>query len=87
VSDFSEVNLSDVPEWARSVFEKDTATVAETTEPVQSALSYKDDAAWPLLMEAAVVNAFLPQDLSPSRKMQGPKLSRLPSILTVLNKL
>src|SRR5687767_918349 len=56
----SDIDLSGVPSWARSALEG-------TLEPEvpESALTYREDAAWPLLVEAAVVNTFLPQELAP----------------------
>lgn len=60
MSNTSDIDLSGVPDWALSALDREPqAQVAE------SALSYKEDAAWPLLVEAAVVNTFLPQDLAP----------------------
>ncbi len=60
MSDTSEIDLSNVPSWARSVLDRELQPQAS-----QSALSYRENAAWPLLVEAAVVNTFLPKDLAP----------------------
>jgi hypothetical protein len=60
VSDTSDIDLTGVPSWARSVLERELQP-----QESQSALSYRGNAAWPLLVEAAVVNTFLPQDLAP----------------------
>jgi hypothetical protein len=60
VSDISDFDLSDVPSWARSVLDRELQP-----QESESALSYREDAVWPLLVEAAVVNTFLPQDLAP----------------------
>lgn len=67
MTDRSNINLSDLPDWARSALEESsTMQSAESTESFESTLTYRDGAAWPLLMDAAVVNAFLPQELAPS---------------------
>jgi hypothetical protein len=60
VSDTSDFDLSAVPDWARNVLER-----SPQVKSSQSVLDYREAAAWPLLVEAAVVNTFLPQDLAP----------------------
>ncbi len=55
-----EWNLNSVPEWARAALDE---ALSQPSAP--SVLDYRNNAAWPLLVEAAVVSSFLPRDLAP----------------------
>ena len=54
-------NFRSLPEWARGAVEAATKQVSE-----RSVLEHLDAPAWPLLVEAAVVGAFLPRELHPT---------------------
>lgn len=56
----SDIDLSGVPDWALGALDRELQP-----QVAESALSFHEDDAWPLLVEAAVVNTFLPQDLAP----------------------
>ena len=58
-----------LPEWARKAFMDALETV--TPKPKPSALTYRQTAAWQLLVEASVVSGFMPRELAPGN-LDGP---------------
>lgn len=63
----------DIPEWARAALDE---PLEET--PTHSVLDHRQEDAWPLLLEAAVVSSFLPRNLAPEL-VQGEKRSEAES--------
>src|SRR5262245_18395080 len=67
MNDRSESNLKIqiLPEWARDVLD-----AALSPTPSKSALDHRGAAARPLMVDAAVINDFLPRDLAPDAEMR-----------------
>src|SRR5262245_16608003 len=65
MNDHPESNLESLPGWARDALE-----AALSPPPSRSALIHRDTAAWPLMVDAAVINNFLPRDLAPDAVMK-----------------
>ncbi len=63
MDDLPEVDSEEMPEWAVRTF---NAALKRVAAAAPSAADHRGAAAWPLLVEAAVVNAFLPRELAPS---------------------
>lgn len=61
MSDQAEWDLNKLPRWAQVAFQSASAS----PQPALSAVAHRGTAAWPLLIEAAVVSSFLPRDLAP----------------------
>ena len=55
-----EFNPDDAPDWVLAALNR-----ALSRPPAQSVLDHRDGAAWPMLVEAALVSSFLPRDLAP----------------------
>jgi hypothetical protein len=60
MSESSDLDPEELPQWVRAAFER-----AMSAAPTPSVLDHRDDGAWPLLLEAAVVRSFLPRQLAP----------------------
>jgi hypothetical protein len=63
MSEPSEFDAASLPAWARESLAAVFEETAEAAAP--SVLDYRKAAAWPLLLEAAVVGTFLPKELAP----------------------
>ncbi len=63
-----EWNLNNVPEWARAALDE---ALNQPSQP--SVLDYRDTAAWPLLVDAAIVSSFLPKDLASEERAEAEK--------------
>ncbi|HEY9432484.1 MAG TPA: ATP-binding protein, partial [Blastocatellia bacterium] len=59
MNDSIDPNLESLPGWALSALE-----AALSPPPSKSALDHRGTAAWPLMMDAAVISDFLPRDLA-----------------------
>ena len=60
MNDSIDPNLESLPGWALSALE-----AALSPPPSRSALVHRGTAAWPLMVDAAVISDFLPRDLAP----------------------